>query len=65
MDKLLAHWSASWLVAVIYLAVVVIHLTGLRYLLAAAGRGAPAPAAGSCAGKRRYSRPGCSARWRR
>jgi putative membrane protein len=39
MDKLLAHWSASWLVAVIYLAVAVIHLTGLRYLLAAAGPG--------------------------
>jgi putative membrane protein len=39
MDKLLAHWSASWLVAVIYTAVVVMHLTGLRYLLTAAGRG--------------------------
>jgi putative membrane protein len=39
MDKLLAHWSANWLVVVIYTAVVVMHLTGLRYLMTAAGRG--------------------------
>jgi cytochrome c oxidase assembly factor CtaG len=45
MDTLVSHWSASWLVGVIYLAAVVTHVTGLRRMLAApsaaGGRGLP------------------------
>jgi putative membrane protein len=35
MDTLLAHWSVGWPVGVIYLAVVVTHVTGLRRMMAA------------------------------
>ncbi len=41
MDMLLAHWSASWLVIVVYLTVAAVHAAGLRYLLTAPAAGGP------------------------